>query len=528
MGGWRRLVAAGLCAAGVLTGIGCAARHSEGTAVTKPTGPVERDAEGRAYRVRTIPKNQAVRVDAGHIRTTWGITLDLVGEDATAYRYKLYEVSETKPVASPTPSAADRKRVAASYRVDVKNGDRLRWTPFGSGLPTQGQWRDGFDLADVDGDGKLDLIHGPPRTGQPVPRVFLGDGRGTWRLWREAKYPSLPIDYGAARAGDLDGDGAVDLVLSSHLRGFTALRNEGGGVFRDMSRGLPFAKPGTGAPTPFSSRAFRLVDWNGDRRLDVLALGEGPRLEAGRGDKRGVAGAAMGVAVFLNEGANGWRRAEIADPANDLFGQSITLGDFDADGRRDFATASNTLGRTDLLSLGTPDGGWRHVALAGVRPSAYVRVVAAADFDGDGRDDLAIGYTSYELETWRSGIDVLLTRAGGGTERRVLAAREDKTGVFALAAGNLDGDRAPDLVGLSGDGEVLVFLGDGRGGFRRETAPPPAWADTCRGVHVALRDLDADGRDEIVAAFAEESSDTTGEPRCPKGGGLTAWKSTPR
>lgn len=522
------MVASVLCAAAVLMGMGCAAHQSDGTAVTKPTGPVERDAEGRAYRVRTIPKSQAVRVDAGHVRTTWGITLDLVGEDEASYRYKLYEVSETRPAASPTPSAADRKKVTASYRTDVGSSDRLRWTPFGNGLPAQGQWRDGFDLADVDGDGKLDIVHGPPRTGQPVPRVFLGDGRGGWRLWREAKYPGIRIDYGAARAGDLDGDGDGDLVLASHLRGFTALRNDGGGTFTDISRGLPFAPPGTGAPTPFSSRAFRLVDWNGDRRLDVLALGEGPRLELGRGEQRAVAGAAMGVALFLNEGTDGWRRAEYGGPKNDLFGQALALGDFDADGRGDFATASNTLGRVDLVGFGTADGRWRQAALAGVRPSAYVRAVAAADFDGDGRDDLAIGYTSYELQTWRSGIDVLLTRADGSTERRVLAAREDKTGIFALAAGDLDGDRARDLVGLSGDGEVIVFLGDGRGGFRREQKPPPAWPGTCRGVHVALRDLDADGRDDVVAAFAEESSDVTGEPRCPKGGGLTAWKSTPR
>jgi hypothetical protein len=527
--GWRRTALVASCVLALAAG--CAGRRdaTNGGAIPRdaavPTnGAVQRDAQGRAYRVRTIPKRQAVRVDADHVRTNWGITLDVVGEDENSWHYKLYEVTETKPVLPAAPSAADRRKVAASYATDVRGSSRLSFAPFGAGLPTQGQWRDGFALADVNGDGALDLVHGPPRAGQPIPRIFLGDGKGNWRLWREVQFPPLPYDYGDAEAADLDGDGRVDLVLSAHLRGFAALRGDGRGGFTDMGRGLELVKSGSGAPPPFSSRAFELVDWNGDGRLDILALGEGPRLELRRGgDKRATAGAAMGIGLFLNDGTKGWHRADTTDPTDGIFGQAIAAGDFDADGRRDFATASGILGRTDLVRLGTGDGGWRRVTVPAIRP-AYVRAVTAADFDADGRDDVAVGYLSWELETWRTGVDVLLSRPGDAFERRVLAAAEDKIGVYALAAGDLDGDRHRDLVALTGDGETIVFLGDGRGGFTRERKPPPAWPGICRGVHVALRDLDGDGRDEIVAAFAEERSDATGIERCPNGGGLTAWR----
>ncbi len=517
----------------VLAVAGCAAhrgaeRNDAASAARRDAAAsgARRDDQGRAYSVRTIPKTQAVRVDADHVRTNWGITLDLVGEDDANYRYKLYDVSAYKPAPAATPSAAERKRVAASYAVDTRGSNRLHFTSFGAGLPTQGQWRDGFDLADVDGDGHLDLVHGPPRTGQPLPRVFRGDGRGHWELWRAAKYPPLPYDYGDAHAADLDGDGRVDLVLSSHLRGFAALRNDGGGVFNDMGRGLQLVAPGKGAPAPFSSRAFQLVDWNRDGRPDIVALGEGPRLELTRGaGQRAMAGAAMGLALFLNEGKNGWRRADRPDPGDGIFGQALAVGDFDHDGRPDVVTASGILGRNELLYSATADGGWRRTAVPAVRPSAYVRAVASADFDRDGRDDLAVAYTSYELETWRSGVDVLFSRPDGAFERRALDMVEDKTGVFALATGDLDGDRAPDLVALTGDGATIVFLGDGRGRFTREKTPPPTWEGRCRGVHAVLRDLDGDGRDEIVAAFAEERSDASGEERCPHGGGIAAWKS---
>src|SRR5207248_475804 len=107
------------------------------------------------------------------------------------------------------------------------------------------------------------------------------------------------------------------------------------------------------------------------------------------------------------------------------------------------ATAVSTSWRSAKALASTSD------AATSARPSAYVRAVASADFDGDGRDDLAVGYMSYELETWRSGVDVLLSRPGGVQERRVLFASEDKVGIFALAAGDVDGDRARDLVALS-------------------------------------------------------------------------------
>src|SRR5688572_11967666 len=100
MRGWRTVIMLALCAAGALATAGCAARRDTSLSHS-PSGTLQRDAEGRAYQVRKISKSQAVRVDAGRVRTNWGIALDVVGEDAATYHYKLYEVQETKPAASP-------------------------------------------------------------------------------------------------------------------------------------------------------------------------------------------------------------------------------------------------------------------------------------------------------------------------------------------------------------------------------------------------------------------------------------------
>ena len=92
------------------------------------------------------------------------------------------------PGQSRGPDAGDLERIAASYRSDTPETDRLRFVPFGEGLPQSGQWRDGFAVADMNGDGHLDIVHGPPRKSFGTPVIFLGNGKGSWRRWQEASW----------------------------------------------------------------------------------------------------------------------------------------------------------------------------------------------------------------------------------------------------------------------------------------------------------------------------------------------------
>ena len=70
----------------------------------------------------------------------------------------------------------------------------MRFAPFGEGLPTSGQWREGFRIADMNEDGHPDIVHGPRRKEAGPPVIFLGDGKGSWTRWAEARFPSLPYD----------------------------------------------------------------------------------------------------------------------------------------------------------------------------------------------------------------------------------------------------------------------------------------------------------------------------------------------
>jgi VCBS repeat protein/FG-GAP repeat protein len=492
-----------------------------------PDGKWLKDAEGREYFLEKLPKTAGTyqRLDAKTVRTLWGIPIDVAKEDDQFFYYKVYRLDPAalgpQPDQEPTPE--QQRAVAETYRVDTPESRRLHFAPFSSGLPTGGQWRNGFAIADMNGDGHPDIVHPPARKSMSNPSIFLGDGHGNWRRWREAKFPPLPFDYGDAAVGDLNGDGHMDIVLGMHLRGIVALLGDGKGNFTDWSKGLDLQRQ-SDEDAAFSSRAVAVVHWNHDKRLDILALGEGPRLATSGENRLPAKSQSFGTVIYLNQGDGTWKRKDQGTGRQQIFGDSIATGDFNGDHRPDFATGSNLMGAKALVNLSRADGGWDTQEIDVMRPSAYVNAVAVADFDRDGRDDLAVGYLSYELQTWRSGVDIYYSRRGGKWERRALVVEEGREGFTALATGDLDRDGNRDLVALTGDGRTLVFLGNGKGGFTREAAAEiPPVEGGCRGYHVELADLDGDGRDEIVAGFAGENSPMFAPNRCLSGGALTAW-----
>jgi hypothetical protein len=497
-----------------------------------PDGKWLKEKDGREYYIDKLSKSiHYERIDAHRVHTAWGIVIEPVKEDDQYFYFKVYRPILRAPTAPSTKlSSEELKKLEASYQVDTPESHRLSFVPFSNGLPTQGQWRNGFDLADMNEDGHLDIVHSPPRKTAGPPVIFLGDGKGNWRRWREARFPPLPYDYGDAAVGDFNGDGHMDIALGVHLRGLLAVLGDGKGHFTEDYKGLDFVLPGQGRQPGYSSRTITVTDWNHDGRADILAVGEGPRLNlTGRDNAKVSANTeAYGVVVYLSQPDGTWLRKDQGTSSREIFSDAITLGDFNGDHRVDFATGSSVMGRRTLVNLARADGGWNTVEVDAVRPRSYVQSVDALDVDGDGLDDLVVGYMSFENSTWRSGIDVLYSHKDGTWTRRGLAAIEQRAPITAIAHGDLDGDGKPDLVALTATGETWVYLNDGKGWFTRETATGiPSYPGGCAGFHVKLADLDGDGKAEIVADFAGETSPANAPDSCPTGGGIQAWHAGP-
>jgi enediyne biosynthesis protein E4 len=146
-------------------------------------------------------------------------------------------------------------------------------------------WKYPFVLTcgDIDGDGDLDVFVGQykvPYEGgaMPTPYYDANDGDPAYLLLNDGKGDFTDVTESAGLGAkrhrrcysasfvDLDGDGAMDLVVVSDFAGVDLYRNDGRGRFTDVTRERV-------AESEAFGMAHSLADFNGDGRLDLLMIG---------------------------------------------------------------------------------------------------------------------------------------------------------------------------------------------------------------------------------------------------------------
>ena len=123
--------------------------------------------------------------------------------------------------------------------------------------------------------------------------------------------------------------------------------------------------------------------------------------------------------------------------------------------------------------------------------------IAAADFNGDGKLDLAVANSG------SNNVTILLGN-GDGT---FTAAASPATGMApnSIAVGDFNGDGVPDLaVANAGSSNVTILLGNGDGTFTAAASPA---ADT-GSTSVTAADFNGDGKEDLVVANSPDSSAT--------------------
>jgi hypothetical protein len=138
-------------------------------------------------------------------------------------------------------------------------------------LPARSQGN-GLAVGDVNGDGMVDIVvgntgeAGPGRAERPARNfLWLGDRRRPG-YFIDATARALPDtddqSEGIALA-DMDGDGDLDMLVASATRANRLLLNDGRGRFSDASDRLELK-------VPMETRMVHAFDANGDQRPDIL------------------------------------------------------------------------------------------------------------------------------------------------------------------------------------------------------------------------------------------------------------------
>ncbi|HLJ92849.1 MAG TPA: VCBS repeat-containing protein, partial [Gemmataceae bacterium] len=377
--------------------------------------------------------------------------------------------------------------------IFLGNGDGSFKTP--QNYLTGGPNAQSVAVADFNGDGHLDLaVTDFQFSGALI--IFLGNGDGSFRLPQSYTAGQQPA---TVATGDFNRDGHPDVAVVTEGKVLIYLGN-GDGTFQSPQSYLGGAS------------ALAAGDFNGDGVLDLAVGGVGTvSILVGNGDGTFQAGAiyaaqslgiaagdfnvdghtdiasldSSGVSVLLNKGDGTFGAARSFMVGSDGGLGSVAVADFNGDGKLDLATGNGK------LLLGNGDGTFQ----AGPNLPASGIAIVAGDLNGDNIPDLVMAMVSFNPASPSNTIAVMLGN-GDGTFQ---AAQHYTVGQSpsAIALGDFNGDGIPDLAVADGSG-VSILLGNGNGTFQATRSTPAQTGSLY--VSLAVGDFNQDGKLDVVTS----------------------------
>ena len=353
-----------------------------------------------------------------------------------------------------------------------------------------------FNVADVNGDGKPDLV-GTDVIGNKV-NVLLNTMAPGGLVPSFAKQTiNATGNPGSVQVVDLNGDGKPDVAFAG----------AGGNVIGVLLNTTPAPATVLGNNSYAAQQTFGAgtqpasvvsADVNGDGKPDLVVANQG----------------SSNVSVLLNTTLPGAASPSYAAQQPFTTGtgpQSVAVADVNGDGKRDLVVANqgaNTISvllNTTAPGAATPSYASQQPFPAGTAPQS----VAVGDLNGDGVADVAAVNTG-------GGISVLLnTTAPGAVTSSFAAAQPFTAGTSgrSITAADLNGDGRLDLVALSpADGTVLVLFNTTAPGATTASFTAAQAFATVTGnpgsnpYAVVAADVNGDGRRDLIISNVGSAS----------------------
>lgn len=334
-------------------------------------------------------------------------------------------------------------------------------------------------LGDIDGDGDLDAVVANGRHWPQQNIVCINGGRANFTVIRNLG-DELATSY-ATELADLDGDGDLDIAVGNDRAPNKIFLNDGSGHFM----------PHTTFGEVTNIRSLTLADINGDGHVDILANSRGTQNKIYYNDGSARFGAeqpfgndndstiAVAVAdmngdghqdlvlanrdgqqnyVLLNDGKNRFSdRVPFGTGSDET--RAVAVADLDGDGNLDIVTGN--IGEQNAVFKGDGKGGFGKALKFG-REDGRTYAMAIADMDNDGTPDLIAGNAGQENAVFfnqgmgESFKEVRLER--DNPDRNDNAEFNESTITYAIAVGDLNGDGYRDVAVANTDARNIIFL----------------------------------------------------------------------